>query len=64
MGKVFVRQPSTSHTGNMFVPMLVTAQPPAIHPGASTLAIFLHTNIMLTPSTLNNSLTSSEPCVF
>lgn len=65
MGKVYVCQPLTNHTASIFLPMLVTAQPPAIHPRASTLAIFFQTNIMLMlTSSMLNILTSSKPCVF
>lgn len=65
MGKVYVCQPSTNHAASIFLRMLVTARPPAIHPAASTFAIFFHTNIpfMLTSSTLNIVM-SSKPRVF
>lgn len=45
----------------MFVlPMLVTAQPSAIHPGAPVLGILFHTGVMLTSSPLK-TLKSTEP---
>lgn len=62
MEKVCVCQPSTNHSTSIFLPMLVTAQPSAIYPGASALAIFFHTGMMLTSSTLK-ALTSMEPAV-
>lgn len=63
MGTVYVCQPWTNHTRSIFLPLLVTAQPSAICPGASVLAIFFHTGMVLTSSTLKAS-TSTEPGVF
>lgn len=55
MGMVYLCQLLANHTASLFLPMLVTAPPPAIRSGASTLAVFLHTNtaITLTSSPLN-----------
>lgn len=63
---VYVCQLSTNQTASLFLPMLVTGQPPAIHAGASTLAVFFHINtaLTLTSSALNITNNVQTLCEF